>query len=242
MRVQASANGATKRCTPSDGSAAASLSAPAGSPDLKPVDDHHEMGDRVARIQLQLASRQDRGPLEIPGEHLHQKRAADQLGRIRVDSQRLLIEFRRIGEIAAMLRLPSGQIIAVQAGARHRRRLAGGRLRRDRRRRARPAPRTSGNRQQRRPQQAGRRRRGADGSVRSTGPSSLHVRIVRSAAALGYNPINVLLRVLDVAGLAVHAVLRVDLQPRLAGRGFGRRSRTRPPDNSAVPANRRPDN
>src|SRR4051794_36416333 len=27
-----------------------------------------------------------------------------------------------------------------------------------------------------------------------------HVRIVRSAAALGYNPINVLLRVLDIAG------------------------------------------
>ena len=32
------------------------------------------------------------------------------------------------------------------------------------------------------------------------------------------NPVDVLRRVLDVAGLAVHAVLRVDLQPRLAGR------------------------
>src|SRR3954447_14900565 len=51
-------------------------------------------------------------------------------------------------------------------------------------------------------------------------PAPLHVRIVRSTAALGYNPINVLLRVLDIAGFAMHAVLRVDLQPRLAGRGF----------------------
>src|SRR3954449_13596943 len=47
----------------------------------------------------------------------------------------------------------------------------------------------------------------------------LHIRIVRSAAALGYNPINVLLRVLDVAGLTVDTVLRVDLEPRLVGRG-----------------------
>src|SRR5579859_4852368 len=40
-----------------------------------------------------------------------------------------------------------------------------------------------------------------------------HIRIVRPAAAFGHYPIDILLGVLDVAGLAVHAVLRVDLQP-----------------------------
>ena len=104
-----------KRCTPSDGSAAASLSAPAEFAGAKPVDDHHEMADRVARVPLQLASRQVRGPLEIPGEHLHQKGAADQLGRVRIDRERLFVEFRRSGEVAAVLRLTPGQIIAVQA-------------------------------------------------------------------------------------------------------------------------------
>src|SRR4051794_12197324 len=48
-----------------------------------------------------------------------------------------------------------------------------------------------------------------------TPPSALHVRIVRPAAALGRDPDDVLRRILDVAGLAVHAVLRVDLQPGL---------------------------
>src|SRR5262249_33054542 len=46
-------------------------------------------------------------------------------------------------------------------------------------------------------------------------PPSSHVPIVRTAAALGGDPDDVLRRVLDVAGLAVDAVLRVDLQPRL---------------------------
>src|SRR6185295_1024463 len=44
----------------------------------------------------------------------------------------------------------------------------------------------------------------------------LHVGVVRAAAALRDDPDNVLLRILDVARLAVHAVLRVDLQPRSA--------------------------
>src|SRR3954468_4007435 len=47
---------------------------------------------------------------------------------------------------------------------------------------------------------------------------SLHVHVVRAAPAFGRDPHDVLRRVLDVAGLAVHAVLRVDLQalpPRL---------------------------
>src|SRR5262245_24092471 len=47
------------------------------------------------------------------------------------------------------------------------------------------------------------------------GSSSSHVRIVRSAAALGSDPDDILRRILDVAGLAVHAVLRVDLQSLL---------------------------
>src|SRR5450830_426175 len=41
---------------------------------------------------------------------------------------------------------------------------------------------------------------------------TLHPRVVRSTAAFGRDPHDVLGRVLDVAGLAMHAVLRVDLQ------------------------------
>jgi len=40
----------------------------------------------------------------------------------------------------------------------------------------------------------------------------LHARVVRSAATFRRDPDDVLRRVFDVAGLAVHAVLRVDLQ------------------------------
>src|SRR2546422_761674 len=43
---------------------------------------------------------------------------------------------------------------------------------------------------------------------------SLHVGIVGAAAAFRRDPDDVLLRVLDIAGLAVHAVLRVDPQAR----------------------------
>ena len=40
----------------------------------------------------------------------------------------------------------------------------------------------------------------------------LHIRVIWPAATLGCHPHNILRRVLDVAGLAMHAVLRVDLQ------------------------------
>src|SRR5690606_33843206 len=49
------------------------------------------------------------------------------------------------------------------------------------------------------------------------GVSALHVGIVRAASAFRHDPDDVLGRILDVAGLAVHAVLRVDLQPVGAG-------------------------
>src|SRR5207253_2029687 len=45
-------------------------------------------------------------------------------------------------------------------------------------------------------------------------PRDLHVRVVRAAAAFRHDPLDVLPRILDVAGLAVHAVLGVDLEPR----------------------------
>src|SRR5690625_4580561 len=48
----------------------------------------------------------------------------------------------------------------------------------------------------------------------------LHIWIVRSTTTFWRDPDNVLRRVLDVAGLAVDAVLRVDLQTRLAGAVF----------------------
>src|SRR6185503_1048241 len=40
----------------------------------------------------------------------------------------------------------------------------------------------------------------------------LHVRVIGASAAFGSDPVDVLGRVLDVAGLAVDAVLRVDLE------------------------------
>src|ERR1700732_4686812 len=43
-----------------------------------------------------------------------------------------------------------------------------------------------------------------------------HIRIVRAAAALWRHPIDVLRRVLDVARLAVDAILRVDHETRIA--------------------------
>jgi len=44
--------------------------------------------------------------------------------------------------------------------------------------------------------------------------ASLHIRIVRPAAAFGRDPVDVLVRILDIAGFAVNAVLRVDLEAR----------------------------
>jgi hypothetical protein len=43
---------------------------------------------------------------------------------------------------------------------------------------------------------------------------SLHVGIIGSSSAFGDDPIDVLGRVFDVAGLAVHTILRVDLKAR----------------------------
>ena len=40
----------------------------------------------------------------------------------------------------------------------------------------------------------------------------LHIRIIRAATAFRRHPHDILRRILDVAGLAVHAVLRIDLQ------------------------------
>ena len=77
---------------------------------------------------------------------------------------------------------------------------------------------------------------------------SSHVRVVGPAAALGRHPVDILPGILDVAGLAVDAILRVDLQPlgltpdpSSAGRGNRRRrTRTRRPGNSALPDRRTP--
>ena len=59
------------------------------------------------------------------------------------------------------------------------------------------------------PGPSGKRRRAAP--RRSVG---LHIGIIGSSAAFGHDPVDVLGRVLDVACLAVDAVLRVDLKPR----------------------------
>src|SRR5262245_11375463 len=48
----------------------------------------------------------------------------------------------------------------------------------------------------------------------SPGGAGSHVRIVRPAAAFRRHPDDILVRVLDVAGFAVDAVLRVDLEAR----------------------------
>src|SRR3546814_6357253 len=44
--------------------------------------------------------------------------------------------------------------------------------------------------------------------------TALHVRIIRPTATFRHHPIDILRRILDVAGLAMDAVLRVDLQTR----------------------------
>ena len=44
----------------------------------------------------------------------------------------------------------------------------------------------------------------------------LHVRVIRTAAALGRHPGDILRRILDVAGFAMDAILRVDLESRAA--------------------------
>src|SRR6476469_8394349 len=46
--------------------------------------------------------------------------------------------------------------------------------------------------------------------VTETWSRASHIRIIRPAAAFGRHPIDVLIRVLDVAGFAVNAVLRID--------------------------------
>src|SRR5690348_13582892 len=52
-------------------------------------------------------------------------------------------------------------------------------------------------------------------SAASAAPAShLHVRVIGASAAFGSDPVDVLGRVLDVAGLAVDAILGVDLEPR----------------------------
>src|SRR5712691_10206008 len=43
-----------------------------------------------------------------------------------------------------------------------------------------------------------------------------HVRIIGTAATFGSKPRNVVVGVLDVAGLTVHAVLRIDHKPEIA--------------------------
>src|ERR1051325_1436733 len=48
----------------------------------------------------------------------------------------------------------------------------------------------------------------------STRPAKLHVGIIRPSSALGDDPFYVLGLVLDVAGFAVNAILRVDLEAR----------------------------
>src|SRR5690242_21697867 len=54
----------------------------------------------------------------------------------------------------------------------------------------------------------------ARAAAASARPASLHVGIVRPSSAFGDDPVDVLGRVLDVAGLAVNAILRVDLEAR----------------------------
>lgn len=53
-------------------------------------------------------------------------------------------------------------------------------------------------------------------SGQTQGFAGLHVYVERPFAALRRDPDNVLCRILDIAGLAVYAVLGVDLQSRVA--------------------------
>src|SRR5439155_17303390 len=55
-------------------------------------------------------------------------------------------------------------------------------------------------------------------SLHSALLSSSYIRIIGAAAAFRHHPVDVLLRILYVAGFAVDAILRVDLQPLFAAR------------------------
>src|SRR6266851_3811156 len=55
-------------------------------------------------------------------------------------------------------------------------------------------------------------------SLRRRSRQRSHIRVVRSAPAFGYDPVDILPRILDVASLAVNAILRVDLQSFAAAR------------------------
>src|SRR5512142_1568345 len=58
----------------------------------------------------------------------------------------------------------------------------------------------------------------ATASAASAGPAShLHVRVIGTSTALGSDPVDVLGRILDVARLAVDAVLGVDLESGFTG-------------------------
>ena len=57
-------------------------------------------------------------------------------------------------------------------------------------------------------------------ALRSVPPAPSYIGIIRPAAALGRRPVDVLLGVLDVAGFAIDAVLRVDDETRVLARSF----------------------
>ena len=142
------------RCTPSDGSAAACFSAPAVSPALSRSTTSTSWPTASLGSSFSSLRRQRLRPARnCPTQHLHQKGAADQLGRVGIGGERLLVDqFAALVKSRRLLRLAPGQIVAEHAGARQRRRLAGGRLRHD------GAPRRPGRGRgqaaQRRPQQS----------------------------------------------------------------------------------------
>src|SRR3954449_7305377 len=63
---------------------------------------------------------------------------------------------------------------------------------------------------------------GAGQSASATAAPAIHshVRVIGASAAFGCDPVDVLGRVLDVARLAVDAILGVDLKPRFTALAF----------------------
>ena len=81
---------------------------------LEPVDNQDEFGDGIARVELQLLLRERASAVEMADAYFHEEGPADQLGRVGIGRDRLLVRARRRGEVAQLLGMPAGEIFAEE--------------------------------------------------------------------------------------------------------------------------------
>src|SRR5215469_11344520 len=76
------------------------------------VDQQDELGNSISRIEFEFPLGEWKRSVEPAFTRLHQKRAADQLGRLRVSLERVLVPRGGRVVLARLLRLVAGQIRA----------------------------------------------------------------------------------------------------------------------------------